>query len=377
MSKPNGHLVIATGGTGGHFYPAIAVAREFQSQGGLVTLLIAGQRIEQHIEEARREGFVAFECQASRLPRSPAAAVTFPFRMLIGTLRVKAALKQLGPNFVLGMGSFASFPPCLAAGLAGIRLFLHDGNAVVGRANRLLSRWATCIGLSLPLAPGQRARCRTWVTGMPVRDQILRAIAVPPERNSLIAEIGLDPDRKTVLAFGGSQGAAFINGLMAAAAPDLAGLPVQVIHLTGREDNRDLEAAYASASIPAVIKAYDRAIEKLYSCADLVICRAGGATIAELALFAKPAVLIPIPRSPYDHQRLNATVLAQADAALMLNQDETGPGDIVGISKSILNAPAVWKKRAANIRSFGCPRAAADIVEMIFSGASFSEPVSE
>lgn len=370
MHNSSGHLAIATGGTGGHFYPALAVAREFQSQGGVATLFIAGQRTEQHIAEARRGGFVAFECRASRLPVGPLNALFFPVKLLLGTLRARTVLKRLGPDFVLGMGSFASVPPCLAASLIGKPLFLHDGNAIVGKANRFLSRRATCMALSLPLAPGQSARCRTQVTGMPVRDQIVQAVAVPPERGKLLAELGLEPRRQTLFVFGGSQGAAFINGLLEREIGSLSDTPLQIVHITGQSDNSALENRYRAAGIPAVVKGYDEHIERLYAAADLVVCRAGGATIAELSLFAKPAILIPIPNSPLDHQRLNAKVLADAGAAVMLEQSQAADGTLARLIQSFFDEPKLWNERAASIRQFGTPRAAADIVSMIFSEMS-------
>lgn len=367
MRDSNGHLIIATGGTGGHFHPALAVAREFQRQGGVVTLFIAGQRTSEHIEEARREGFVAFQCQAFRLPKNPLHLVTFPGKMLIGVLRAKGILQRLGPDFVLGMGSFASVPPCLAASLVGIPLFLHDGNAVIGRANRLLTRWATCLALSLPLAKGEKARCKTRVTGMPVRDKILQAVAVPFEREAAMRRMGLDPARKTLLAFGGSQGASFINGLVEQTVANLSHLPLQVVILTGREDNAQLAAACKQAGIPAVLQAYEPNIERFFAIADLVVCRSGGSTIAELALFGKPAVLVPIPNSSLDHQRRNAAVLQAANAAAVLDQNEDAEGALKTLVDSLFDEPESWRVRRQNIRQFGAPQAAADIVEMIFT----------
>ncbi|MDT8389764.1 MAG: UDP-N-acetylglucosamine--N-acetylmuramyl-(pentapeptide) pyrophosphoryl-undecaprenol N-acetylglucosamine transferase [Lentisphaeria bacterium] len=366
MTNKSGHLVIATGGTGGHFYPGLAVARAFQRQGGTVSLVVSGQHAANHIEAARKEGVVAFPCPAFKLPKGPSSCVCFGPRILFGVFRAKTILKQLGADFVLGMGSFASFPPCMAAVLSRLPLFLHDGNAVVGQANRFLSRWADCLALSLPLAPGQSTRCPTKVTGMPVRQRILQAVAVPEEKDRLSANLGLNSQRKTLLIFGGSQGAAFINNLACECAPRWGQSPVQIIHLTGQEDNRALVNAYAAAGIPAVVKGYEPAMEKVYAVADWVMCRSGGGTLAELALFGLPPVLIPIPGSSLDHQRLNAAVLERAGAAVVLDQKTLTPADVNQHVTSFFETPATWSERADKIRSFATPRAASAIVDMIY-----------
>lgn len=366
MSNNSGHLVIATGGTGGHFYPGLAVARAFQHQGGAVSLIVSGQRAGVHIEEARKEGVVAFPCPAFRLPNCPSSCVCFGPRILFGVLSARNILKKLGADFVLGMGSFASFPACMAAVLTRTPMFIHDGNAVVGQANRFLSRWADCLALSLPLAPGEVARCPTKVTGMPVRHRILQAIAVPAVKEVLLNDLNFTPQRKTLLVFGGSQGAAFINDLVRDTLSQWGDLLLQVIHLTGRDDNQELIKAYAEAGVPAVVKKYEPAMETVYAVADWVICRSGGGTLAELALFGIPPVLIPIPGSSLDHQLLNATVLEQAGGAVVLDQKSITPADLNREVKSFFDTPDRWAGRAEQIRSFAAPRAASAIVDMIY-----------
>lgn len=358
--------MIATGGTGGHFYPGLAVARAFQKQGGAASLIVSGQRTEMHVEAARKEGITAFPCPAFRLPRGPAACVCFGPRMVYGITRARALLKTLDADFVLGMGSFASFPACMAAVLGRRSLFLHEGNAVVGHANRFLSRRANCLALSLPLASGETTRCETTLTGMPVRKRILQALAVPAEKKGILAELNLAPGRKTLLIFGGSQGAAFINDLVCRSAPGWKGLELQVIHLTGQTANQRLSAAYDAAGIPAVVKDYEPAMGKLFTVADWVICRSGGGTLAELSLFGLPPVVIPIPGSSLDHQRLNAEVLARAGAAVVLDQKTVSPEELTRHVNSFFETPRLWNDRGEKNRTFAHPRAASAIVDMIY-----------
>ena len=366
MKTPSGHLVVATGGTGGHFYPGLAVARAFQGQGGTASLIVSGQHVDTHVKAAREEGVDAVPCPAFRLPRGVSDCVCFGPRIVFGVARARRLLKGTNADFVLGMGSFASFPACMAAAWTGRPMFLHDGNAVIGRANRFLSRWANCLALSLPLAPGQSIRCPTRLTGMPVRRRILQAIAVPAEKNQLLAEYKLEPRRKTLLVFGGSQGAAFINSLMRECAPGWRELPLQVIHLTGQDDNAVLTETYADAGVPAVVQRYEPAMEKLYALADGVLCRSGGGTLAELALFGIPPILIPIPGSPLDHQQLNAAVLSQAGAAVVLNQKTVTAVEVNRHVKSLFGASDIWMRRERKIRAFATPRAASAIVDMIY-----------
>jgi len=202
MATKGKHLIIATGGTGGHFYPALAIALEHERQGGVVTLLVAGHNTARHLETARKAGLAAFACSAPRPPGGLLGRVAFPVQFLRACLGARRLIKRLRPDLVLGMGSFACVPVCLMAARARVPLFLHEGNAMVGRANLFLSRRARLLAASLPLVPGQKCRCPTRLTGMPLRPEILRVAAIPCDRAKTGESFGFTERKPVLLVFG-------------------------------------------------------------------------------------------------------------------------------------------------------------------------------
>lgn len=365
------HLVIASGGTGGHFYPTLAVAREFlrSHSDGRVTLLISGKHVEEQRKISSEFGIDAIEIPSVRLPGSLVGKLYFPFSMLSCVLKARSVLSQLRPSVVLGMGSFAAVPACFAVDGKRVPLVLHEGNSYMGKANRFFAKKARAIGLSLPLADtGQVKGTPYEEVGMPLREAIVNASrddspCDPAYRPSL----GLANDRKTILVFGGSQGAKAVNQLFAQATKFLANVAekIQFIHLTGSDDNAEIIEAYKSAGILASVRRADSHIEECYRAADLVICRSGASSICELALFGKPLVLIPLPTAADDHQTVNATVLEKAGAAKRLNQLTATPEELADVIRNALDDPQAWSERGEKLRQFGKPNAAASMVALI------------
>jgi UDP-N-acetylglucosamine--N-acetylmuramyl-(pentapeptide) pyrophosphoryl-undecaprenol N-acetylglucosamine transferase len=263
------------------------------------------------------------------------------------------------------MGSFAAVPACLAARLEGIPLVLHEGNAWMGRANRFLSRWAVEAGLSLPLADGCRVRCPTVRTGMPLREALVQAAAAPAWPEAFAAAAGLTRERRTLLVFGGSQGARFINEALPQALRQVGDSRrlLQVIHLTGTEDNGPIEDAYREIDVRAHIRRSDPDIQNAYLAADLVVCRAGASSLCELALFGKPAILIPLPTAAEDHQTANARVVAARGGAVHLPQSQDTPRQLAETLQCWLGGDT-FAALADAIRQFAVPDAAARMAEL-------------
>lgn len=369
MPEKASHIVIASGGTGGHFYPTLAIAKQIVAKGSGVTLLLAGHHTDEQIGVAQQHGLEAHAVRAIRLPRTPLQALTFPFVFLVSIAGAWSKLRSLAPDAVLGMGSFASAPVCLAAVLGRRPLYLHEGNAWVGRANRLLSRWARCIATSLPLASGAAIQCSHRQTGMPLRQALLDAAENQRLPSDFLAASGLTPGKPIVLIFGGSQGADALNTLMLEVAQQLKdnSKQLQVIHLTGRADNSDLVQAYSAAGIRACVKERDQSIENCYLAADLVLCRAGASTLCELALFKKPGILIPLPTAAEDHQTANARALADRRAAVHLPQDQATPERVTELLHDWLQTSKTWHEMARSVGSLAKPDAARDVAEMVLS----------
>lgn len=362
------HLAIACGGTGGHFYPTLAVAGKFTAMGHRVTLLVAGKHAGEQAAIAAKYGFASREVPAVRLEAGLLATLSFPFQLLGCVWAARRILTDTRPDLLLGMGSFAAVPACLALPRR-TPLVLHEGNALMGKTNRFFMRKARAVGLSLPLADERQLRgARAAMCGMPLREALVEVAtgkaAAPAD---YLQQLGLQAGRRTVLVFGGSQGARFINGLISesqALLHDVADR-VQFIHLTGSDDNSDVIAAYAAAGIAAAVKRSESAIENCYAVADLVICRAGASSICELALFGKPAILIPLPTAADDHQTVNAQSMAAAGAARFLAQRDASPALLSDWLRNWLDEPAPWQAMGEAVRRFARPDAATAMARLL------------
>jgi len=367
MADAESRIVVASGGTGGHFYPALAIARECRNRGRQVTLLLAGQHVADQLEVMRQEGLAAAQTRAVRLPRNAWQALLFVPRLVGAVWHARRQLQRLKPAVVLGMGSFAAVPVCLAGVSLRLPLVLHEANAWIGRANRFLARWARVLATSLPVAPGQKCRCPQVRTGMPLRQDLVRRAFEQAVPAGFLTGLGLVESLPVLLVFGGSQGAEALNALMVVAAGrlgDAAGR-FQVIHLTGTEDNDLLLGAYAAAGIRASVRPADMHIENCYAAADLVLCRAGASTLSELALFGKPAILVPFPHSAEDHQAVNARTLADMGAAHRLPEVKATPAAVTTLLRDWLQDPAPWRQRGDTVRALACPDAAAAVVTLL------------
>lgn len=367
-------LVITCGGTGGHFYPGVSVARHCRDAGGEVLLLLSGSHAADQAARARRFGLDAVELPAMPSPGGhPGRCCRFGLGLVKGFFAANRALKRFRPEAVLGMGSFASLPVVLAGRFRRVPVYLHDGNARIGRANRLLARIARALGTAFPAVNGESVpkRCRLHCTGMPLRPELLQAAAPGPaeaigELNALY-RAHLSPERLTILIFGGSQGAATLNRNLPAAISNLPPGELQVIHLAGPDKLDEVRAAYERAAFPVLPLPYCDRMELLYRAADLVISRSGGSTVAELAFFGKPAVLIPYPYAAEGHQRDNARFLSENDAAVTIRDAECTPAAAMKIVASFLDNPDEWAQRGRNAAALARPDASKALLNLIFA----------
>ncbi|MBO7742224.1 MAG: UDP-N-acetylglucosamine--N-acetylmuramyl-(pentapeptide) pyrophosphoryl-undecaprenol N-acetylglucosamine transferase [Victivallales bacterium] len=365
------HLVIACGGTGGHFYPTLSVAREHCRRGGRVTLLVSGAHAAEQQRIAAEYGFEAREIEAVRRPSGILNKLLFPFRMLRCLRRASAVLKELNGDVLLGMGSFAAVPPCIVWPWRRKPLVLHEGNTIMGRTNQLFAGRARGIALSLPLKDeAQLKGAEGRITGMPLRDAILEAAAgemSAAERSALFTEWGLQEGRRTVLVFGGSQGAAAVNRMLRESASRLGQLAgsFQFIILTGSDDNQAMIDAFAGAGIPARICRSDGEIQRCYQIADLVVCRGGASSLCELALFGKPVIVIPLPSAADNHQFFNAAALESAGGARCLEQKDASPERFAALLADFAAGTEEWTAMGARMKAFARPDATARVNDLI------------
>jgi UDP-N-acetylglucosamine--N-acetylmuramyl-(pentapeptide) pyrophosphoryl-undecaprenol N-acetylglucosamine transferase len=353
MQDPKEHrVVIAAGGTGGHLFPGIAVAREFVSRHqAAVTFLTTPKAVTTRILESH--GF-AWESVASRALKGE--GFLSRGRTLLSlpgaVLAARARLKALKPHLVLGVGGHSSGPVGVAAWLLGIPLVLHEQNAIPGATNRYLSWLARKIFISFPASQDFLPAGRCQWTGNPIRPEFFEPAS--PRAASPF----------TVLITGGSQGARQLNMGVVAGLPLLAEVRDRLafLHLTGEADREAVAAGYREHGFAAEVAAFSPEMDRLMRQAHLLVCRAGASTLAELAAVGRAAILVPYPFAANNHQEFNARFLAEAGAAeIILNKDFTGEA-FTGKINQFLTDPELLTNMEAASRKLAKPDAAKDIV---------------
>src|ERR1700755_2390979 len=337
------NTVIACGGTGGHLFPGIAVAEVLQNRGHEVILLVS----EKDIDAVALSGRTNF--QVEKLPTiglpSPFSPAFFgsPRRVVESLSLCRSLYRKFNPHAVLGMGGFTSTAPILAGRFRGIATFIHESNAIPGKANRWTARVVNAVMLGFKECAPFFPKTRTEVTGTPVRTELVRL-----DRRVARQKLGLDEDLPTLLVMGGSQGASGINQALIKSLPFLQGVPLQVIHLCGARDERLVADNYRRENIPAYMAAFHHRMEEVYSAADLVVARAGAASLAEFAAFSLPGILIPFPYAADDHQTRNAEIYARADAAILLKQSDLSGESLARNIRELVENPQRLQQMAAN-----------------------------
>ncbi len=359
-------IVIAAGGTGGHFFPAEALAAELLKRGHRVALMT----------DARSGGLASptfSACErfvlsgAGIAGRGPIRAAKAAVALAAGTLQARAILSRLDAAVLIGFGGYPSVAPVLATRLLRRRprVLLHEQNAVLGRANRALSRFADRLALSFAATARVPAGAPVSVTGNPVRPAIAPAAYVAPR------------DDIHLLVLGGSLGARVFSDIVPAA---IAALPqdlrarIAVTQQCRTEDVERVRAAYAVANIPAVLAPFFADIPALLGAAHLVIARAGASTVAELGIVGRPSILVPLPIAIDDHQTANARALADAGGAWVMPQPSFTPSVLATRLEELLSSPALLAISAAQAASQGSADAAARLADLVESAMA---PVGE
>ncbi|MGC9215476.1 undecaprenyldiphospho-muramoylpentapeptide beta-N-acetylglucosaminyltransferase [Acidithiobacillus sp.] len=331
-------VLIAAGGTGGHVFPALAVADALRAQGVEVTFAGTATGMEARLVPERGYTLHTLDMQGLR-GKGFRRWLRAPWRVSRAILQARRILRQTRSRVVLGMGGYVTAPVGIAAWTLGRPLCLHEQNAVAGLSNRLLAPLARRVFLGFP---GARLARGEWV-GNPVREAI-HALPTPQERFH---------DRKgpvRLLIMGGSQGAKVLNAVSAAALSGMTDAERPAIwHQTGRDHAESTRAAYAQAGIDARVEPFIDDMAAALDWADLALCRAGAATIAELAAAGLGAILIPFPFAVDDHQAANARFLEKAGAARMLRQEGLDALQLRDVLRPLLADPGLrlrWAEAA-------------------------------
>jgi UDP-N-acetylglucosamine--N-acetylmuramyl-(pentapeptide) pyrophosphoryl-undecaprenol N-acetylglucosamine transferase len=359
VSKDRGlRLVIAGGGTGGHLYPGIAVARELVRRMPEAHVSFAGTTRGLEARVVPLEGFELDTIRSAGLKGKSAGALVLGLALLgPSALDAWRLLSRRRPDVVLGVGGYSAGPVVLLAALRGIPTMVLEQNAVPGLTNRLLARWIRAAAVTfedaLPFFHG-----KGFISGNPVRPEFL---GIPRRAFEPV------PNAEKVLILGGSQGAHAINVAVVAAAPELVRThpTLEIVHQTGARDLAWVRESYRTAGVRARAEAFLDGVADEMRSATLVIGRAGATTLAELAALGVPAVLVPFPGAADDHQQKNARVLADAGAAELIDQRAlTGPV-LARLVEAVLADTTRLSRMSAAARTFARPDAAARIVDRV------------
>ena len=334
MSSPS--VLLAAGGTGGHLFPAASLGQELQRRGYIVELAtdIRAEKFGGDFP-ARTVHRIPSATLTSNSPIAVAATFT---RLGIGYAGALRMLLRMKPAAVIGFGGYPTLPPIIAARTLRIPTAIHEQNAVMGRANRLLSRFVDRIGLSLMPTKllGAEAQAKARLTGIPVRDAVLKFRDTPyaaPDVSS----------RLLLLVFGGSQGARFFSEALP---PALLRLPddmrgrLTVVQQAREEDLAGLRDAYANAEIAAHLAPFFRDLPERIATAQLVIARAGASTVAELTAIGRPCLLVPLPHALDNDQLENATRLQEVGGGWCVRQSELSTERLAALLQDLFSSPA-------------------------------------
>jgi UDP-N-acetylglucosamine--N-acetylmuramyl-(pentapeptide) pyrophosphoryl-undecaprenol N-acetylglucosamine transferase len=355
-------FVIAGGGTGGHLFPALAVGEVLLERGHEVIIFISEKDVDALATKDRTE-FRFEKLPSIGMPKIFSPAIFgFLKRFNDSLAPCRRLYRKFQPHAVLGMGGFTSTAPILAGRMRKIPTFVHESNAIPGKANKLNARMTDEVLLGFEACARYFPNSRFQVTGTPIRKSLTRRVP----REEALAAFGLSPERKTLLIMGGSQGAHGINEAAIKALPMLKDLPLQVIHLTGPNDDQIAAANYRREEIPAHVSAFCHQMELAYSAADLALSRSGAASLSELSYFGIPSLLIPYPFAAENHQVLNAAIFTREGAAVVVEQGQVSVDTFAREIGALLRDPARLKtmsKAARALAPADASRSVADIVE--------------
>ena len=362
----NKKIIISGGGTGGHIYPAIGIAKALlQLDSEIEVIFIGGvDRLESVI--IPKYGFRFQSISVAGFPRK-LTWQWFPVigKVCLGLMQSLGHIKKLNPSVVVGTGGYVSGPVLFAASLRRIPTVIQEQNASPGLTNRILARWAKAAYLAFETAAARFSTDIVEVTGNPIRPTIASF------KRELVTyeKLGLNPNLKTVFVMGGSQGAHAINQIVMDGLKDLAALnqQIQIVHQTGKADYKKVQECYTSSSLGHLVQPFFDSIEEIYSITDLMVCRAGGMTVSELTACGIPAIFIPLPAMTGNNQQLNAKAVSDKGAGIVLDQYTLTGTDLANEITRLITDPARLRQMADASRSLGNPHASAEIAKSIYS----------
>ncbi len=352
-------IIVACGGTGGHSFPGLAVAKELASRGHYVVVWSSGRAIENTVMKYWSGPMFSTGARPLSAKNS--------FANICSILRCRREMRRERPDALLAMGSYSSLPPVLAASKLHVPIVLHEANTVPGRAVEFLSRYANTVATSFDETAEYLPGRNVVKTGLPVRSEIAGQSRLPDAPD----------DAFTVFITGGSQGAHRVNELASSAillvqaelAKRRSPRKLFVIHQTGAADERMVTTQYALRGIDARVHAFEREMGRAFATADVVIARAGASTCFELALVGKPTMFIPLPSALRNHQHFNAEAFVKAGAAFEGRQESLTPRSIANWILQKIDHPEALDPLKDGMHRMATPDAAARVADIVQSAA--------
>ncbi len=352
-------LMIAGGGTGGHIYPAIAVAQEWMARDATRQVIFVGT--ERGLEKTivPKAGFpIEFISVGGLKGKGVADKIRNAFRLPAGLMHAFSIVGKYRPNVVLGVGGYSSGPVLIASKLRGVPTAIHEANAFPGLTNRVLAPFVTAAAVAFKNAAPRLKRADAILTGNPIRKEFFDAVSGRPAGDL----------RKRLLIFGGSQGSRTINDAMIGALLFMAPLRdrIHIVHQTGPQELERVQEAYRASAFPdaRVVPYLDPIVDEI-AAADLVVSRSGAMTVGELAAVGRAAILIPFAAATDNHQELNARVVEQAGGAMVITEGQLSPEKLALSITEIVNDGDRTARMGAGARTLAEPQATKKIVDLL------------
>lgn len=349
-------IIIAGGGTGGHLFPGIAIAEEFTRRASTNRILFIGTERGVETKILQPLGFNLRTLKVEGIKGKGIVETMTALLKIPGSLfQSYLVIRDFSPDIVIGVGGYASGPAVLMASILGIKTAITEQNALPGITNKILGKFVDRIFLTFSETQKWFPRGKTMVTGNPIRSSFFSRKREPEREN----------DKFTLLIFGGSQGAHSINMAVLEALPFLSEIKekLKMIHQTGERDYEYVSKRYESSGMDAQVLPFIMDMAHAYGCADLLICRAGATSLAEITASGKASVLIPFPYAVNDHQTKNAETLVKEEAAAMIPETELHGEKLADTIKHYYHHPELIRKMEQKSARLGNVNAAAEIVD--------------
>lgn len=359
-------VIISGGGTGGHIFPAIAIANTIRKKMPDAQILFVGAIGRMEMEKVPQAGYEIKGLPIAGFQRgSVIKNLRLPFKLLNSLLSAFGTIKEFKPDVAIGVGGYASGPLLRVASLCGVPTVIQEQNSFAGITNKLLAKKASVICTAYEGMEFVFPKEKIVLTGNPVRSEIVNMNAA---REEAVRYFGLNPQKKTILILGGSLGAKTLNKSVEAAIERIKASDIQILWQTGKiyfDECSKLAEGVPHLHATMFIDRMDLA----YTCADVIVSRAGALSISELQIVGKPVILVPSPNVAEDHQTHNAMALVKKDAAIMI-KDEEAKLNLIGAAFDLLNDETAQQKLSSNIRKMAIPDATEKIVGEILKVCS-------